>query len=329
MNNSKKYWCFNCNSECEINIIKEDDDEEYQCSKCKGTFIEEISAEDNPKNFHIEQPQTNIPQNVNENQNQNFINSLNNFNISINDLNDINEDNIQNNNNDINAENDQTEYEYGMDNTLLFLPSTVKYTTKNNNRNNQNDLNTLNNFLNSSSSYEIVTQIVVPNSDNNSSNVFITRNLFSNNRPILGFLSNHNNDNQFENFLNIIMSFDSMHKGNPPASENAINNLKKTEINKDNIKVYNEQTCNVCLENYKEGDISIKLDCGHCFHDKCIIHWLKMRNTCPVCRHELESNDPNYEKRKHSHRETLRNFHNNFGNNNDNNDNNNGSQATA
>ena len=46
-----------------------------------------------------------------------------------------------------------------------------------------------------------------------------------------------------------------------------------------------------------------------------------MRNTCPVCRHELESNDPNYEKRKHSHRERIRNFHNNSGNNDDNNNN--------
>ena len=52
-----------------------------------------------------------------------------------------------------------------------------------------------------------------------------------------------------------------------------------------------------------------------------------MRNTCPVCRLELESNDHNYEKRKHSHRETLRNFHSNYGNNRDNN--NNGSQAAA
>ena len=338
MNDSKKYWCFNCNSECQINIIKEDDEEIYQCSKCKNTFIEEISNEDNPKNFHIEQPhsETNTPQNENQNgnQNENNINSINNYNINISDINQINaNNNIQNNSNNINEENDQTQYEYGMDNTLLFLPSTVKCIVKNNHRNanNLNTLNTLNNFLNSSSSYEIVTQIVVPsNNSNNSNNIYIT-NLFNRNRPMLGFLSNHNNDNQFENLLNIIMSFDSIHKGNPPASEKAINNLKKTDINKDNIKDYNEKTCNVCLENYKEGDISIKLDCEHYFHDKCIIQWLKMRNTCPVCRHELESNDPNYEKRKHSHRETLRNFHNNYGNgnNNGNNNNNNGAQATA
>ena len=79
-----------------------------------------------------------------------------------------------------------------------------------------------------------------------------------------------------------------------------------------------DKTCNVCLENFNAGQITMKLDCGHYFHEKCITHWLKMRNTCPVCRHELESNDPNYEKRKHLHRETIRNLHNNNSGNNNN-----------
>ena len=39
MNSGKKYWCFTCNSECQINIINQDGDEEYQCTKCKNTFI--------------------------------------------------------------------------------------------------------------------------------------------------------------------------------------------------------------------------------------------------------------------------------------------------
>ena len=63
------------------------------------------------------------------------------------------------------------------------------------------------------------------------------------------------------------------------------------------------------------------VDCHYEFHDNWIKQWLKMRNTCPVCRHELESNDPNYEKRKHSNREMVRNLHNNSGNNNTNNNN--------
>ena len=308
MNNQKKYWCFNCNSECKIKIIKEneDNDEEYQCTKCNSTFIEEISNEDNPKDFHIEQTRSNNPTNsIN-------INNLTNFDLSINNVNSINITNTPTNSN-----NENTNDEYGMNDTLLFLPSTVHYKIRGN-----NTIRNTNNIFNSSFNH-IITEIVTSNNNNN---IFISRNLITRNSPILSFLSNHNNDNQFENLLNIIMSFDSMHKGNPPASQRAIDNLKKIEIDENNIKNLNEELCNVCLEDYKIGQISNKLDCGHYFHDKCILQWLKMRNTCPVCRTELESNDPNYEKRKHSHRETLRNFHSNYGNNEDNN---NGGEASA
>ena len=304
MNISKKFWCFTCNSECQINIIKEDDDEEYQCTKCKNTFIEEISKEDNPQNFHIEQSQQNISQNNN---------IITNYSISISSINTNNENQPQTQNQSQAERPD----EYGMNDTLLFLPSTVNYIR----RDNPNIRNSLFNYA----SGEIVTEILGPNNHN----VFISRNFNNNYTPILGFLSNHNNDTQFESLLNIIMSFDSIHKGNPPASERAINNLKKIEINKNNVDKFNEEVCNVCLEMYKEGQISIKLDCGHCFHEACIVQWLKMRNTCPVCRHELESNDPNYEKRKHSHRETLRNLHSNFGNNNNGNGNNNNGGAES
>ena len=308
MNNQKKYWCFNCNSECTIKIIKEneDNDEEYQCTKCDSTFIEEISNEDNPKDFHIEQTRSNNPTNsIN-------INNLTNFDLSINNVNSINITNTPTNSN-----NENTNDEYGMNDTLLFLPSTVHYKIRGN-----NTIRNTNNIFNSSFNH-IITEIVTSNNNNN---IFISRNLITRNSPILSFLSNHNNDNQFENLLNIIMSFDSMHKGNPPASQRAIDNLKKIEIDENNIKNLNEELCNVCLEDYKIGQISNKLDCGHYFHDKCILQWLKMRNTCPICRTELESNDPNYEKRKHSHRETLRNFHSNYGNNEDNN---NGGEASA
>ena len=304
MNNTKKFWCFTCYSECQINIIKENDDEEYQCIKCKNSFIEEISKEDNPQNFHIEQSQQIISQNNN---------IITNYTISISNINSNNENQTQNNQSNI-----EKPDEYGMNNTLLFLPSTVNYIRRDNNINNRNSLFNY-------TSGDIVTEIL----GQNNHNIFISQNFNNNYAPILGFLSNHNNDTQFESLLNIIMSFDSIHKGNPPASERAINNLKKIEINENNINTFNEQVCNVCLDIYKEGQISIKLDCGHCFHEKCIVQWLTMRNTCPVCRHELESNDPNYEKRKHSHRETLRNFHSNYGNNNNGNGNNNDGGAES
>ena len=318
MNSGKKYWCFTCNSECKINIIKQDDDEEYQCSKCKNTFIEEISPEDNPSNFHIQKPTTesqNVPQHINNN----FNNNIDGINITITNLNPLENINLSNFNNfnigGINNGNNQNEenqpepnYECGMDGTFLFLPSTVHYRRREN-RNNRNNI--MNNFL---SGGEIITEVVNPNGQN----IIISRSIV-NGSGLNNFLLNHINDHQFENFINIITAFDLQHKGNPPASERAINNLKKIEINEQNINEFKEQTCNVCLENFNAGQITMKLDCGHYFHEKCITHWLIMRNTCPVCRHELESNDPNYEKRKHLHRETIRYLHNNNSGNNNNN----------
>lgn len=62
------------------------------------------------------------------------------------------------------------------------------------------------------------------------------------------------------------------------------------------------------LLSFQLGTVT-KLHCTHEFHEHCIVHWLKMHNTCPICRIELERNDPNYENRRNSNRETLRNFH--------------------
>lgn len=43
--------------------------------------------------------------------------------------------------------------------------------------------------------------------------------------------------------------------------------------------------CPVCLveEVVKEND-GIMLVCGHSFHDTCIRKWLRLHDTCPICR---------------------------------------------
>jgi len=83
-------------------------------------------------------------------------------------------------------------------------------------------------------------------------------------------------------------------KGNPPASKRFISNLPTVKVD-DKMK---DNTCSICVENFKEKEKIYKLPCFHCFHAPCIVPWLKLHNTCPICRSEYETDDPEYEKKR-------------------------------
>eukprot|EP01084_Bolivina_argentea_P313383 542699_1 len=53
--------------------------------------------------------------------------------------------------------------------------------------------------------------------------------------------------------------------------------------NKSSVVLHNE-TCNVCLEDFMEGEKIRVLRCKHGFHDKCIKSWIVNKGKCPVCR---------------------------------------------
>jgi E3 ubiquitin-protein ligase RNF115/126 len=278
MEKPKKYWCFSCNKECQIIKSIEEGDEVYLCSLCKNSFVEEIEDNNNQTQAPQNQPQ------IQSNRRINITINNNNYQTSIN-----------------NNRNHQDQYKYGMDNTFLFLPSTVNYVQT-------NDDDIYPNIVDS------VLSLISPgvNTLINSLNLNDTYN------NLVSFLNNHNNDFQFNNLVNILMSMDMGSNSHPPASERAINNLKKIEVNENNINNYKNITCNICLDNFEIGNTLRILECNHEFHEECILTWLKSNNTCPICRHELESNDPNYERRKNNHRENLRNLHRNNNNNNNN-----------
>ncbi|XP_042063491.1 E3 ubiquitin-protein ligase RDUF2-like isoform X1 [Salvia splendens] len=82
----------------------------------------------------------------------------------------------------------------------------------------------------------------------------------------------------------------------------AVEALPVVEVSEERLK--SEWCCPVCKEDFEVGVRVRELPCKHFYHDDCIIPWLQMHNTCPVCRYEVQGLPSN----------------NNDGNNNNNND---------
>ncbi|XP_077542237.1 E3 ubiquitin-protein ligase RNF181-like isoform X1 [Haemaphysalis longicornis] len=96
----------------------------------------------------------------------------------------------------------------------------------------------------------------------------------------------------------------------PPASKQAVQSLKRAPIDEP------EKKCPICLKEFGHEEIVTEMPCCHIFHDDCILPWLQVVNTCPVCRHELPTDDPNYEalkaqkERMKQRQEALEELHN-------------------
>jgi len=45
--------------------------------------------------------------------------------------------------------------------------------------------------------------------------------------------------------------------------------------------------CQICMEDFVEGDELRTLPCFHLFHAKCVDQWLKVNSICPTCRHKV------------------------------------------
>lgn len=86
-------------------------------------------------------------------------------------------------------------------------------------------------------------------------------------------------------------------KGSPPAALKVVEDLPFVEFTAEELS--NEDVvCAVCKDNIVLEDKVRRLPCCHYYHQDCIVPWLSIRNTCPVCRYELPTDDPDYERSK-------------------------------
>jgi hypothetical protein len=75
-------------------------------------------------------------------------------------------------------------------------------------------------------------------------------------------------------------------QGPPPATTEVIDSLKTITVTE---KLIAEQPrCCICYDEFMCANTVTLLPCNHVFDKECIVTWLKLHNTCPVCRHSIK-----------------------------------------
>ncbi|KAL6661751.1 hypothetical protein ACP70R_001135 [Stipagrostis hirtigluma subsp. patula] len=81
-------------------------------------------------------------------------------------------------------------------------------------------------------------------------------------------------------------------KNKPPAARSAVEALPSAVVAAGEEGEGEE--CVVCRDGVAAGQRVKRLPCSHRYHEECM-QWLQVRNSCPLCRFELPTDDPEYE----------------------------------
>ncbi|KAF9680913.1 hypothetical protein SADUNF_Sadunf06G0171100 [Salix dunnii] len=92
----------------------------------------------------------------------------------------------------------------------------------------------------------------------------------------------------------------------PPASKEVVAKLPVVTITEEILaELGKDAECAICKENLVVNDKMQELPCKHKFHPPCLKPWLDEHNSCPICRHELKTDDHGYESWKEREKEAA------------------------
>uniref|UniRef100_A0A1J3E0X4 RING-type E3 ubiquitin transferase n=1 Tax=Noccaea caerulescens TaxID=107243 RepID=A0A1J3E0X4_NOCCA len=97
-----------------------------------------------------------------------------------------------------------------------------------------------------------------------------------------------------DHLLEHLADNDSTRHGTLPARKEAVENLPT-------VKISEPLQCSVCLDDFEKGNEAKEMPCKHKFHVRCIVPWLELHSSCPVCRYELPPDDEDDDEAKVDH----------------------------
>ncbi|CAL9219002.1 unnamed protein product [Arabidopsis halleri] len=89
----------------------------------------------------------------------------------------------------------------------------------------------------------------------------------------------------FEMLLQRLAENDPNRYGTPPAKKEAVEALGT-------VKIEETLQCSVCLDDFEIGTEAKRMPCEHKFHGDCLLPWLELHSSCPVCRYQLPADEP-------------------------------------